>query len=287
MTVHLVGAGPGDPELLTVRAVNLLRRADAVVHDRLVAPAVVDMAPAWAERVDVGKTPGIPGITQDEINAILIDRGRRFDCVVRLKGGDPFVFGRGGEEAVALHAAGLDVDLVPGVTSAISAPAVAGIPVTMRGASSGFTVVTARQDPACERPLDWAALARGGTTLVILMAAARAPQIADRLLAAGMPGDTPVAAVSAATTERQRVQRSDLAGLRRLAVASPATLVIGAVAAEDVLAVSGHATGHPNGSRPDPEVRPAPHGMDLLETDLLDLAGQLTPATLAVQGTPA
>ena len=238
MTVYLVGAGPGDPELLTVRALNLLRRADVVVCDRLVDPAVVDLAPPWAEQIDVGKTPGAPGPSQEEINAILIDRGGRFDCVVRLKGGDPFVFGRGGEEALALRTAGLQVEVVPGVSSAVSAPAAAGIPVTMRGVSSGFTVVTAHQDPSSNRWLDWDALARAGTTLVILMGAARATQIADRLRAGGMADDTPVAVISAATTRRQRVDRTDLAGLRHLRVASPATIVVGAVAAEDVLAAS-------------------------------------------------
>ena len=238
MTVHLVGAGPGDPELLTVRAVNLLRQADVVVHDRLVDPAVVDLAPPWAERIDVGKTPGAVSPSQDEINAILIDRGRRFERVVRLKGGDPFVFGRGGEEASALQAAGLATEVVPGVTSAVAAPAAAGIPVTLRGVSSGFTVVTAHQDPSSGRWLDWDALAQAGTTLVILMGAARATQIADRLGAGGMADDTPVAVISAATTRRQSVDRTDLAGLRHLRVSSPATIVVGAVAAEDVLAVS-------------------------------------------------
>ena len=237
MTVHLVGAGPGDPELLTVRAVNVLRRADVVVFDRLVDPAALDLAPPWAERIDAGKTPGVSGPSQDEINAVLIDRGRRFDCVVRLKGGDPFVFGRGGEEASALRAAGLEVEVVPGVTSAVSAPAAAGIPVTMRGTSSGFTVVTAHQDPSSERFLDWDALARGGTTLVILMGATRTEQIAHVLRAGGMADDTPVAAISAATTGRQHVQRTDLAGLRSLRVASPATIVVGAVAAANVLAL--------------------------------------------------
>ena len=125
MTVHLVGAGPGDPELLTVRAVNLLRQADVVVHDRLVDQAVVDLAPPWAERVYVGKTPGAPSPSQEEINAVLVDRGRRFSCVVRLKGGDPFVFGRGGEEVAALRAAALEYEVVPGVTSAVAAPAAA------------------------------------------------------------------------------------------------------------------------------------------------------------------
>ena len=238
MTVHLVGAGPGDPELLTLRAAAVLRQADVVVYDRLVEVSVLDLAPPWAEHIDVGKTPGATSPSQSEINAILVDRGRRFECVVRLKGGDPFVFGRGGEEASALRDAGLGVEVVPGVTSAVSAPAAAGIPVTMRGVSSGFTVVTAHQDPSSCQWLDWDALARTGTTLVILMGAARTEQIVDRLRAGGMADDTPVAVITAATTSRQRIDRTDLAGLRRLRVASPATIVVGAVAAEDVLAAS-------------------------------------------------
>ena len=237
MTVHLVGAGPGDPELLTVRALNLLRQADTVLYDRLVDHAVLDLAPPWAELICVGKTPGAPSPSQDEINAVLVDRGRRFSCVVRLKGGDPLVFGRGGEEAAALLSAGIDVEIVPGVTSAIAAPAAAGIPVTMRGLASGFTVVTAHQDPSSSQLLDWDALARAGTTLVILMGAARAAQIADRLRAGGMEDDTPVAVITAATTTTQRIERTDLKGLRRLRVQSPATIVVGAVASADVLAI--------------------------------------------------
>ncbi len=238
MTVHLVGAGPGDPDLLTVRAANLIRRADAVVYDRLVDQAVIELAPPWAELICVGKTPGAPSPSQDEINAILIDRGRRFEHVVRLKGGDPFVFGRGGEEASALREADVATEVVPGVTSAVAAPAAAGIPVTLRGVSSGFTVVTAHQDPSSDRWLNWDALAQAGTTLVILMGAARTEQIADRLRAGGMADDTPVAVISAATTPRQRIDRTDLAGLRHLRVASPAAIVVGAVAAADVLALS-------------------------------------------------
>ena len=238
MTVHLVGAGPGDPELLTVRAVKLLRQADVVVHDRLVNPAVLDLAPPWAERIDVGKAPGVPSPSQTEINAVLIDRGSSFECVVRLKGGDPFVFGRGGEEAVALRSSGLDVEVVPGVTSAVAAPAAAGIPVTMRGVASGFTVVTAHQDPASERQLDWDALARSGTTLVILMGAARAAQVADRLLVGGMGADTPVAVISSATTSTQNIVRTTLEGMAGLRVRSPATIVVGPAASADVLAGS-------------------------------------------------
>lgn len=236
MTVHLVGAGPGDPDLLTLRAAAVLARADVVVHDRLVDRRILDKVPPWAELINVGKVPGAHKVTQDDINAILVDRGRRHGCVVRLKGGDPFVFGRGGEEAVVLRDAGIAVEEVPGVTSAVAAPAVAGIPVTMRGVASGVTVVTAHQDPdsACE--LDWDALARAGTTLVILMGAARAGRIADRLIAGGMAPDTPVAVIRSATTADQDVRRTVLAELGTIVVVNPSTIVVGHVAAHDVLA---------------------------------------------------
>jgi len=235
MTVHLVGAGPGDPDLLTVRAVRLIEQADVVVFDRLVDSRVLELAPPWAEMVDVGKRPGAPSDAQDRINDILVDRGRRFDCVVRIKGGDPFVFGRGGEEALELRAAGISVEEVPGITSAIAAPAAAGIPVTMRGLSSGFTVVTAHQDPNTDRWLDWDALARTRTTLVILMGASRTAQISERLIAGGMAPSTPVAAIRAATTADQDVQRTTLAELPGITVTNPSTLVVGAVAAQSVL----------------------------------------------------
>lgn len=235
MTVHLVGAGPGDPDLLTVRAVRLLERADVVVFDRLVDERVLELSAPWAEMVDVGKRPGAPTDAQDRINDILVDRGRRFDCVVRLKGGDPFVFGRGGEEALELRAAGIPVEEVPGITSAIAAPAAAGIPVTMRGVSSGFTIVTAHQDPNSDLWLDWDALAKTRTTLVILMGASRTALISERLRAGGMDPATPVAVVRSATTTDQHVQRTTLAGLPELEVTNPSTLVVGGVAARSVL----------------------------------------------------
>lgn len=241
MTVHLVGAGPGDPDLLTVKALKLLERADVVVFDRLVDPRILDLAAPWAEMVDVGKRPGAPADAQARINDILVDRGRRFDCVVRLKGGDPFVFGRGGEEALELRAAGITVTEVPGITSAIAAPAAAGIPVTMRGLSSGFTVVTAHQDPHADRWLDWDALAQAGTTLVILMGASRTAMISDRLIQGGLPPSTPVAVVHAATTTTQDIQRTTLAGLPELTVVNPSTLVVGTVAAQSVLDIATHA----------------------------------------------
>ena len=235
MTVYLVGAGPGAADLLTLRAAALLSRADVIVHDRLIGADVLDMAAPWAEMIDVGKSPGAPAGAQDVINDLLVHHGRSFDCVVRLKGGDPFVFGRGGEEAIVLAAAGIEVEVVPGVTSAIAAPAAAGIPVTMRAIASGFTVVSAHQDPATLRRLDWNALAAGGTTLIILMGAARAASVADRLLTAGMAPVTPVAVISSAMTAHQHVQRCELVGLGRLAIESPATIVVGEVAGFDVV----------------------------------------------------
>jgi uroporphyrin-III C-methyltransferase len=236
MTVHLVGAGPGDPDLLTMRAISLLARADVIVHDRLVDRRVLASAAPWAELVDVGKTPGSPRNSQDEINAILIDRGARFDTVVRLKGGDPFVFGRGGEEAQALRARGIAVEVVPGVSSSIAGPAAAGIPVTMRGISSGVTIVTAHQDPARECGLDWTALAMAGTTLVILMGAARARLIAERLVDGGMPADMPVAIITSATCADQEIARLTLAELGVEPVRNPSIIVVGHVAALDVTA---------------------------------------------------
>ena len=234
MTVHLVGAGPGDPDLLTVRALKLLEAADVVIHDRLVDPRILDLIAPWAEVIDVGKRPGGPADAQDRIHRVLVAAAGRADTVVRLKGGDPFVFGRGGEEAEALRRAGVEVEVVPGITSAIAGPAAAGIPVTMRGHASGFTVITGHQDPTADRPIDWEAAARLGTTLVVLMGASRVAHIADQLMAGGLAADTPVAAIESATTPHQRVKRTTLGELPGLPVLAPAVLVIGTVAALDV-----------------------------------------------------
>ena len=237
MTVYLVGAGPGSPDLLTLRAARLLAAADIVIHDRLVDSRILEMAAATATVIDAGKYPGGPSGAQAHINTVLVDAARRTSVVVRLKGGDPYVFGRGGEEAVALRSAGFQVEVVPGVSSAIAGPAAAGIPVTMRGLSSGFTVVTGHQDPAETDHLDWEALARLGTTLVVLMGASRAAAIADRLLTAGMAPATPVAAVESATSVEQRVLRSrldELADLAEGTIQAPAVLVVGEVAGLDV-----------------------------------------------------
>jgi uroporphyrin-III C-methyltransferase len=243
MTVYLVGAGPGDPDLLTLRAVSLLARADVIVHDRLIDRRILASAAPWAELIDVGKTPGSPCHSQAEINRILVDRGHTHDVVVRLKGGDPFVFGRGGEEAEVLVANGIAVEVVPGVSSSIAAPAAAGIPVTMRGVASGVTIVTAHQDPSAEtrsaaNGLDWDALARSGTTLVVLMGAARARAVSERLIAGGMRPDMPVAVITSATNPDQLIDRTTLARLGEMPVCNPSTIVIGEVAALDVTAAA-------------------------------------------------
>jgi uroporphyrin-III C-methyltransferase len=245
--VYLVGAGPGDPGLLTLRAAELLRRADTVIHDRLVSPEIMAMVAPWAELVDVGKRPGQPGPTQHEINSILVDRARRGGCVVRLKGGDPHVFGRAGEEVAALHRAGFTAEVIPGVSSAVAGPTAAGIPLTSRSVSSGFTVVTAHQDPANDRVLDWNALARLGTTLVVLMGAARAGAIATALTDGGMDPATPVAVVTNATTPLQTDERLTLAELVSHPVRPPSVIVIGDAAAVDLRRVpSATATFHPS-----------------------------------------
>ena len=235
MTVYLVGAGPGDPGLLTLRGAEVLRRADVVVYDRLVAPGLLDLASAEAERVYVGKAPGRNEMSQDEINALLVERGRAGQAVVRLKGGDPFVFGRGGEEAEALAAGGVPFEVVPGITSAIGAPAYAGIPVTHRGASTHFTVVTGHEDPTKgSTDVDWDALAGAGGTIVILMGAGRIGEITARLVRGGMPPDTPVAAVRNGTRADQRTVRATLATVADAGVQAPAAIVVGEVARLDL-----------------------------------------------------
>jgi uroporphyrinogen III methyltransferase/synthase len=235
VTVYLVGAGPGDPGLITRRGAELLGRAEVVVYDRLADPSLLDLAPASAERVNVGKAPGNVEMDQDGINAVLVDRGAAGKLVVRLKGGDPFVFGRGGEEAEALAAAGVPFEVVPGITSAIAAPAYAGIPVTHRGLSTHFTVVTGHEDPAKgTTDTDWDALARAGGTLVILMGAGRIGDLADRLVASGRAPETPVAAVRWGTRPEQRTIRATLATIGDAGVRPPSAIVVGPVAGLDL-----------------------------------------------------
>jgi uroporphyrinogen III methyltransferase/synthase len=234
VTVYLVGAGPGDPGLLTRRGAEVLGRADMVVHDRLSESSLLDLAPAGAERIGVGKSPRGPSTSQDDINRLLVEKGRAGLCVVRLKGGDPFVFGRGGEEAAALAAAGVPFEVVPGVSSAVAAPAYAGVPVTHRGLSTSFTVVTGTDAPWASSETDWEAVARVGGTIVVLMGVAARAAIASRLQAGGLPADTPVVAVQWGTRPGQRSVRTTLGELAAADVRSPATIVIGAVAGLDL-----------------------------------------------------
>jgi uroporphyrin-III C-methyltransferase len=227
--VYLVGAGPGDPGLLTLRAAGLLARADTVVYDRLIHPDVLAHARPRARLLFVGKEGGGESVAQEEINALLIAQARLGRQVVRLKGGDPFVFGRGGEEALALEAAGLPYEVVPGVSSGVAAPAAAGIPVTHRGVSGSVTFATAHRRGV---PPDWAHLA-GAETLVLFMAGSRLEEVTLALIAAGRPASTPAALVEAGTWAHQRVIEAPLAAIaaraREEAVGSPALLVVGEV----------------------------------------------------------
>jgi len=270
VTVYLVGAGPGRPDLITVRGAELLRQAEVVVHDRLVDRALLDLAPPSARRIDVGKVPG-HAHDQGSINALLVAEGRLGRRVVRLKGGDPYLFGRGGEEAAALEEAGVAYEVVPGVSAAFAAPAYGGVPLTHRGLSAAVTIVTAHdlsldpQGPAAspsaaagrtQRDLPggvsgaegpgedgglpghrstpaalWAELLSGGGTLVVMMGVAERGELARRLRAAGVEGGMPVAAISWGTWGRQRTWRGPLSALAEAALEAPATIVIGRVAA--------------------------------------------------------
>jgi uroporphyrinogen III methyltransferase/synthase len=234
VTVYLVGAGPGDPGLLTVRGAEVLSHADVVVYDRLSVSSLLDLAPERAERISVGKARGEATVPQHEINALLVERGRAGQEVVRLKGGDPFVFARGGEEASALLAAGVGFEVVPGITSAVAVPAFAGVPVTHRGLSTSFTVVTGHEDPWAAKDTDWDAVARVGGTIVVLMGVATRGAIAARLMEGGLAADTPVAAVRWGTRPEQHSVRTTLGGLGAAALDPPATIVIGAVAGLDL-----------------------------------------------------
>jgi uroporphyrin-III C-methyltransferase len=236
MTVFLVGAGPGDPDLLTVKAARLLAEADVVVHDALVGDGVLALIPNSAERIDVGKRPGRP-TPQEMISALLVELGRQGKRVVRLKGGDPFVFGRGGEEAAALAEAGVPFEVVPGITSSIAAPAAAGIPVTHRGVSAAFTVVTGHRRDG-EPEVDWRSLGAVGGTIVVLMGVSQRAQIAAELLAGGLAPTTPVAAIESATTDAQVVGRWTLGELADADVHSPAVIVIGAVAGFELVSTT-------------------------------------------------
>jgi uroporphyrin-III C-methyltransferase len=233
-SVTLVGAGPGDPELITVAGLRALRSAEVVIHDRLIPPTLLAEARVGTVIIDVGKIPRRPGPSQESINDLLVQHGRDHN-VVRLKGGDSFVFGRGGEEIAVCTAAGIPVRVIPGITSAVAAPELAGIPVTQRGLSQGFTVVSGHLPPGHPgSTIDWAALARTNTTLVVMMGVAEIRAIVAALTRAGMSADIPAAVIASAGTPAQRMLSAavgdlpdtiDSAGIR-----PPAVIIIGAVA---------------------------------------------------------
>lgn len=233
-TVYLVGAGPGDLGLLTLRAAQLLSTCDVVAYDRLAPQDALELVPEHAEQVCVGKRSGEPGVSRAEVDQLLRNRAEAGRAVVRFKGGDPFVFGRGGEEAIACRSAGIPVEVVHGVTSAVAAPGAAGIPLTHRTVSAGFTVVTGHEDPAKSAPqVDLGEVAGFSGTLVVMMGVRRLPALVEELRRAGRPGDTPIALVEWGTTPRQRtvagtldsiVERVSAAGLGK-----PTVIVVGDV----------------------------------------------------------
>jgi uroporphyrinogen III methyltransferase/synthase len=234
--VYLVGAGPGDPELITVKGLKLLRQADVIVYDRLIPMELLSEARPDAELINAGKLPQKHRLDQAEINAMLIDRAQKNLVVVRLKGGDPFVFGRGGEEGIACYEARIPFEVVPGVTSAIAVPAYAGVPVTHRHVATAFTVFTGHEDPTKgESGADYAALAvaaRGGT-LVLLMGVAHLPEIVAKLIEAGLSSDTPAICIEWGTTPQQRTVEATLVELvhnvAEAQIGNPAITVIGSV----------------------------------------------------------
>jgi uroporphyrin-III C-methyltransferase len=238
-TVHLVGAGPGDPDLLTLRAARLIMNASLIVYDGLVDPAILAMANRSARLVSVAKARARHTMPQDEINALLVREALAGHDVIRLKGGDPFVFGRGGEEAEACRAAGVPVTVVPGISAALGAAASAHIPLTHRDSASIVSFVAGQCKGLAEQ--DWAGLAGKGRTLVIYMGVATAEAIAEKLIGDGLSPDVPLAVIENATKPEMRVLRGNLAGLGVLVtsnkVRSPAVIVIGEVAAapEDAL----------------------------------------------------
>ena len=245
--VVLVGAGPGDPDLITRRGLAWLRRAEVCVYDQLVAPELLDEAPPEALRIFAGKAARRHCASQSTINAILVHHAAAGRLVIRLKGGDPFVFGRGGEEVVACRRAGIPVEVVPGVSSALAAPAAAGIPLTHRGLAASFVVATgheeAGKDPdARGGRVDWPALGKAGDTVVILMGMGALASIAERLVAGGRDPETPVAVIHRGATAHQHVVTGtlrDIAG-RAAALGAPAVIVVGEVArfAEDATALA-------------------------------------------------
>jgi uroporphyrin-III C-methyltransferase len=237
--VWLVGAGPGDPDLLTVKALKVLKTADVVVHDGLVSEAILDMAPGRARRISVAKRKSRHSYGQDEINAMLIAFAREGLTVVRLKGGDPFIFGRGGEELQACREAGVECHAVPGVTAALAASAAAGAPLTHRGSAQAVTFVTGHAAGGAAPDLDWANLAKSNQTVVIYMGLTSAPQIVARLMAAGRAASTPALIVENASLDTERRVTTTLGALAEAAagLAGPALLIVGEAMAEATASV--------------------------------------------------
>lgn len=231
--VFLVGAGPGDPELLTLKAVRLIAGAEVVVHDRLVSAEVLALAPASARKIAVGKAPKRHPVPQDQINEMLVSLAHQGLTVVRLKGGDPYIFGRGSEEIECLRAAGIPVEVVPGITAAQGCSAATGVPLTHRGLATGVRYVTGHCRADLPLDLDWAGLADLETTLVVYMGAANIAEISSKLIAHGMPGNLPVLAVNGGTTPRERrlvARLDDIAGQARdAAFTGPVLFIVGRV----------------------------------------------------------
>ncbi|MYD09507.1 MAG: uroporphyrinogen-III C-methyltransferase [Chloroflexi bacterium] len=233
--VYLVGAGPGDPDLITRKGLRLLRSADVVIYDRLIPHELLDEARADAELINGGKQPTRHRLAQADINALLVDRALNGKAVVRLKGGDPYVFGRGGEEALACRDHGIPYEVVPGVTSAVAVPACAGIPLTHRHISSAFAVIAGHEDPSKgASSINYAALAKLGGTIVIMMGVKNLPAITRQLLEHGLDPATPAAVIEWGATPRQRVCSGSAAQIaaiaRRMEVKPPAITIIGEVA---------------------------------------------------------
>jgi uroporphyrinogen III methyltransferase/synthase len=232
--VYLVGSGPGDPGLLTVKASQILKECDVLLYDRLVTDDILDIVPENCEKIYVGKHPGEASSTQEEINKLLVDRGRKGGVVVRLKGGDPFLFGRGGEEAIKLREAGISFEVIPGISSAIAVPAYAGIPVTHRNLSSSVAFITGHESETKENSsVNWIGLANCVDTLVVLMGIGNMPAIMKRLTEAGRSPDTPVAVIEKGTTPNQRTIVGTIETIHektlKARVSPPALTIIGKV----------------------------------------------------------
>ncbi len=230
-TVYLIGAGPGDPDLITVRGADVLKKADVIVYDRLANPELLSIAPENSEHIYVGKRPGQPSVSQEQINHILVTRAQAGKTVARLKGGDPFIFGRGGEECEALKSEGIAFEVVPGISSALAAPAFAGIPLTHRKIARSFTVVTGHTISGTDAFENWEHLVNVDT-LVILMGMGNLPVITETFIQLGREADTPVAVIEKATYREQKTVTGTLATIVERAenLSPPATIVIGELA---------------------------------------------------------